>query len=317
METTLNQPTDEVQPVLKRTARDYGVLGLKGFAMGSADVVPGVSGGTMAFILGIYEELINSIKMIGRPELWRAVLGLRIGQAVRILNVPFLLAVFAGIFLAIFTLAPGIEWTLEHQPIYIWSFFFGLVLASVFVVSRRITKWTALLIGALAAGTIFAFWLVGLVPVTTPNVWWFLILSGALASCAMILPGISGSFILVLLGKYEYVIGAVNDRDIVSILLIGIGAAVGLVTLAQLLSWLFKRYHDLTVAILIGFMVGSLRKVWPWKETLSTTIDRHGVEVPLIVKNVLPAVGTEMFIALAFALLGFAVVVLIERLAAD
>ncbi|MEZ4556252.1 MAG: DUF368 domain-containing protein [Caldilineaceae bacterium] len=206
---------------------------------------------------------------------------------------------------------------MEHQPIYIWSFFFGLVLASVFVVSRRITKWTALLIGALAAGTIFAFWLVGLVPVTTPNVWWFLILSGALASCAMILPGISGSFILVLLGKYEFVIGAVNDRDFVSILLIGMGAAVGLVTLAQLLSWLFKRYHDLTVAILIGFMVGSLRKVWPWKEILSTTIDRHGVEVPLVVKNVLPAFGTEMLIALAFALIGFAAVVVIERLAAD
>lgn len=323
MATTTTDAASETPAATKRAAKDYGILSLKGFAMGSADVVPGVSGGTMAFILGIYEELINSIKMVGQPEFWRAALRFRIGEAIRILNVPFLAAVFVGIFLAIFTLAPGIEWLLEHQPVYLWSFFFGLVLASVFVVAPRIKKWNWKLALATALGTVFAFWLVGLVPVSTPNTWWFLALSGALASCAMILPGISGSFILVLLGKYEYVIGAVNDRDLLTIALIGLGAAIGLVTIAQLLSWLFKRHHDPTVAILIGFMLGSLRKVWPWKEVLSTTIDRHGVEVPLVVKNIVPpmsvngAFNTEVLIALGVAIVGFALVVIIERLAAD
>ena len=316
--TTSSEPTP--MPVA-RTVKDYGVVAAKGFAMGSADVVPGVSGGTMAFILGIYEELINSIKMVGQPAFWRALAGFRIGEALRILNFPFLISVFLGIGVAIVSLAPGIEWTLEHQPVLLWSFFFGLVVASVLVVSKRIKRWSPLLIGALIAGTVVAFGIVGLVPLETPNSWWFLIFSGALASCAMILPGISGSFILVLLSKYEFVINAVNDRDLISIFFIGVGAAVGLVTLAQVLSWLFKRHHDLTVAILTGFMVGSLRKVWPWKEVLETAIDRHGVEVPLVVKNVLPqlsvngAFNTQVLFALGLALLGFFLVIVMERLA--
>ncbi len=250
MQTDVDVQPESVEPTTEnempqRGAAQYGVLAAKGFAMGSADVVPGVSGGTMAFILGIYEELIFSIRMVAQPEFWRAVLHFRIREAARLLHLPFLIAVFAGIFAAILTLAPGIEWTLENQPVMLWSFFFGLVVASVFVVSHRIGKWTAKVTLALILGAVFAFWIVGLVPVNTPTTWWFLILSGALASVAMILPGISGSFILVLLGKYAFVINAVNQRDIVSIALIGLGAVIGLVSLAQVLGWLFKRYHDL------------------------------------------------------------------------
>ncbi len=315
--TDTNQPT----PVTPRGARKYGVLALKGFAMGSADVVPGVSGGTMAFILGIYEELINSIQMVGQPEFWRPLLRFRIGEALRAAQPPFsdgrLRRHHAGHHHA----GPGHRVDAGEPA--------GLALELLLRPDRGLgdcgqqadTTLDRRARGGLMAGAVAAFWIVGLVPTATPNTWWFLILSGALASCAMILPGISGSFILVLLGKYEYVINAVNDRDLVSLVLMAIGAVIGLVTLAQLLSWLFKRYHDMTVAVLTGFMIGSLRKVWPWKEVLTTTIDRHGEEVPLVVKNVVPpltvngAFNTEIVIALGLMLFGFLLVILIERFA--
>lgn len=287
--------------------------------MGSADVVPGVSGGTMAFILGIYEELIQSIRMVGRPEFVRAVLGLRIRQALELVNAAFLAAILAGIVLAVVTLAPGIEWLLLHQPVLLWSFFFGLVLASVFTVSKRIRRWTPGLWLSLAVGMVGAYLLVGMVPVQTPETWWFLFLSGALAICAMILPGISGSFILVLLGKYQFFVSAVNQRDLVSLALAGMGAAVGLVSFAQVLGWLFKRYHDPTVALLTGLMLGSLRKVWPWKETVAFITDRHGAILPTVERNVLPpltvqgAFNLEILYALGLALVGFGLVMLIDR----
>ena len=287
--------------------------------MGSADVVPGVSGGTMAFILGIYQELIESIRALGQPDFWNALIRFRIGKIFQIVNWRFLGALFAGIVLALVTLAPIIEWLLEHQPVFLWSFFFGLVLASVVVVSRRIDRWTPPLWLALALGALVAFIVVGLVPVQTPEAPWFLILSGILASSAMILPGISGSFILLLIGKYEFVINALNQRDVVSIGMVGVGAAIGLIVLSQILGWLFRRYHDMTVAVLAGFMLGSLRKIWPWKEVVETYFDRHGVELPLIERNVLPALtadgslNTSLLAALGLALIGVVVVLLIER----
>ncbi len=235
----------------QRGAAAYGILAAKGFAMGSADVVPGVSGGTMAFILGIYEELIFSIRMVAQPEFWHALVGFRIREAMRLLHLPFLIAVFAGIFAAILTLAPGIEWTLENQPVYLWSFFFGLIIASVIVVSRRVKRLACQNDHGPDPGRCRRLLDRGLGPhadahdLVVPHP-----LSGALASIAMILPGISGSFILVLLGKYDYVINAVNERDLVSIALIGIGAVIGLVAFSQVLGWLFKRYHDVTVAVL-------------------------------------------------------------------
>ncbi|MFO7633232.1 MAG: DUF368 domain-containing protein [Caldilinea sp.] len=300
---------------------DYLGVYVSGFAMGSADVVPGVSGGTVAFILGIYEELIGSIRMVGRPLFWRPFLRLQWKEAFRQINLFFLLALGIGIASAIILLAPGIEWMLVNQPIVIWSFFFGLIVASIIVVAPRVkvwslSRWVALLLGALGG-----FWLVGLVPVQTPNTWWFLFLSGAIAICAMILPGISGSFILVLLGKYQFIINAVNERDFVSLAIFGLGAVVGLVTFAQLLSWLFKRYHDLTVAALTGLMIGSLRKIWPWKEALETMVDRHGEVVPVVERNLIPplminsAFNMEIAYALAAALFGMALVIVLERIA--
>jgi putative membrane protein len=314
-------PATDASVASRRTLAGYLSILLRGFAMGSADVVPGVSGGTIAFITGIYEELLGSIRMIGRPTFIRAVLGLRIREALALINFPFLVALLAGIAVAVITLAPGIEWLLHNQPILLWSFFFGLVVASVWMVSGKIKRWTLLLWMSLILGTVGAYWLVGLVPTQTPNSWWFLILSGAVAICAMILPGISGSFILVLLSKYQFFVSAVNERDLVSLALAGIGAFVGLVSFAQVLSWLFKRYHDLTVALLTGFMIGSLRKVWPWKEVLETITDRHGELIPIVERNVLPpltvngAFQMEIAYALLLAIVGFALVLLIERAA--
>jgi putative membrane protein len=316
-------PAAPAVPAFAKPRSVVGYLGitLRGIAMGSADVVPGVSGGTIAFLVGIYEELIESIRMVGRPPFIRALLGFRIVEALKIINFPFLLSLVIGIGLAVLTLAPGIEWMLENQPVLLWSFFFGLVVASVVTVARRIPRWTLSLGGALVIGAVGAYWLVGLVPVTSPTAWWFLFLSGAIAICAMILPGISGSFILVLLGKYQYILGAVNDRNIIPIIWVGLGAAVGIVTFAQLLSWLFKRYHDITVAVLTGFMLGSLRKVWPWKEVLSTITGSHGEAIPTVERNILPpltqvgAFNLEVAYALGLAILGFVVVLAVETIA--
>jgi putative membrane protein len=303
----------------RRSLRDYVGLVARGFCMGSADVVPGVSGGTMAFILGIYEELLESIRAIGRPEFLRLALSLRWGRALRVLNWPFLLAVASGIALAIISLARGLEWLLIHHPVLLWSFFFGLVLGSVLMVSRRVKRWRPTLWAALISGGVGAYLLVGLVPLHTPNTWWFLLFSGALAICAMILPGISGAFVLLLLGKYQTVLNAVNQRDIATLVIVMAGAAIGIVSFAQLLSWLFRRYHDVTVALLTGLMLGSLRKVWPWKITLEAIPDSYGELIPTIEQNVLPHLLTdstlnpEFIAAIGLALAGFAVVVLLER----
>ncbi|HUP47187.1 MAG TPA: DUF368 domain-containing protein [Thermoanaerobaculia bacterium] len=286
----------------RRTPAEYAGLAARGFCMGAADVVPGVSGGTMAFILGIYEELIESIRSFARVPFLKALARCRLREAALAVNLPFLLAVLIGIFAAILTLAKGIEWLLDHRPVLIWGFFFGLVLASVVTVGRRVERWRLSLWSALAGGTVGAYIMVGLVPLQTPEAPWFLFLSGALAICAMILPGISGSFILVLLGKYHYVLSALNDRNLVPIFWVTLGAVVGIVSFAQVLGWLFRRYHDATVALLTGLMLGSLRKVWPWKEDVGT-----------IQHNILPQTLTaEVATAVALAVGGFALVLLLD-----
>lgn len=318
--------TTGVRP--QRTLKDYAGLTLRGICMGAADIVPGVSGGTMAFILGIYEELIDSIRTVGRPHFIQAVLKLRFKELFQILNWQFLLAVALGILIAIFTLARGLEWLLLNQPVYLWSFFFGLVLASVYTVSKRVPHWTPTLVTATAVGAVAAFILVGLVPTQTPDTWWFLILSGACAICAMILPGISGAFILVLLGKYQFVLNAVNQRDFLTLIFVAIGAAIGLISFAQILGWLFKRYHDMTMAVLIGLMVGSLRKIWPWKMDVAwlqdtggaLVLDSHGERIVAQQNLTLPDFATgagimEFVIAVIVALIGLGLILWLDRAA--
>lgn len=301
----------------KRSLREYLGITLRGICMGSADVVPGVSGGTMALILGIYEELIQSIRSFDTHALrllakrdWQGVLAY--------VRWPFLIALLLGILGAIASLSKVITWLLNHEPVLLWSFFFGLVLASVYTVGARIPKWDLGKVAISIFAAVGAYVLVGLVPVETPQTPLYIFGSAILAICAMILPGISGSFILVLLGKYHHILQAVNDRDVVTIAIFGCGAAVGLMSFARVLGWIFKKYHDLTLALLTGLMVGSLRKIWPWKETLATIEGRHGKLIPIEQINVLPQMMTgEVWGAIFLAVLGVVLVLVLERLAAS
>jgi putative membrane protein len=297
-----------IQPK-RRGLRDYLSVTARGLAMGAADVVPGVSGGTMAFILGIYEELINSLHSADL-QFFRRLLTFRFREAFEGFQWRFLLALGAGIVIAILTLARIIRSALENYPIFVWAFFFGLVLASVVVVRRRISRWTPGVILAVFLGALGGYLLVGLVPVETPEDPWFLFLSGAIAINAMILPGISGAFVMVLLGKYHFLLDRLVNWDFVPILIMIFGAAVGLLTFVRVLRWLFNHYYDLTVAVLMGLILGALRRVWPWKEYV---VDNGNIVGE---NNVLPQLFTaEVALAAVLMIVGFGIVILLDHLA--
>ena len=286
--------------------------------MGAADVVPGVSGGTIAFISGIYEELLTTISNVNFKLLstWRKE-GFK--AAWKQLNGNFIVALFLGIAISVVSLAKVLKWLLENEPILLWSFFFGLVLASVIYVGKQIQKWNALSIFFLIAGAALAYYITTLNPMVSENSSpWFLFLAGALAICAMILPGISGAFILVLLGAYKSVLEAVNNRDFFTIAIVGLGAVVGLLSFSRILKWLFAKYKDFTLAILTGFIVGSLNKIWPWKETLTFRTNSEGLQVPLKEMSVSPFSfegDSQLTLAIVLAVVGFGVILLLEKLA--
>lgn len=267
--------------------RNYFLLALRGCAMGAADVVPGVSGGTIAFITGIYEELIDSIKSIDLQAV-KLLAQFKIAAFWKKINGTFLLSIVLGIGISVFSLAKLMNWLLTHHPVYVWAFFFGLIVASSVLVAKEITQWNTATVLSLPAGAAAAYLITAMTPAETPDTWWFVLLSGAIAICAMILPGISGAFILLLMGKYSYILGAVSSLNIKVMLLFILGAAAGILSFSRLLSWLLKHYRSLTVSVLTGFMIGSLNKVWPWKETLQTYTDSHGMTRPLLEANVLP-----------------------------
>lgn len=256
---------------MSRQLKDYAVLFLKGIGMGAADVVPGVSGGTIAFIVGIYEELIESIKSINGASLKLLFTG-KIAGFWKAINANFLVTLVSGIAVSIFSLAKLITYLLETHPILVWAFFFGLVLASTWFVAKDIKQWNWKTILCFIIGAIAAFYITVATPAETPNGLWFIFLCGAIAICAMILPGISGSFILVLLGKYYYIMEAVKNLDIVTMLVFICGAAIGITSFSRVLSYTLKNYHDVTIAVLSGFMLGSLNKVWPWKDAAESNI---------------------------------------------
>ncbi|MEX6501117.1 DUF368 domain-containing protein [Pseudomonas zhanjiangensis] len=264
----------------------YFLLFAKGIAMGAADVVPGVSGGTVAFISGIYDELLRSIASV--PHALGLLLRGRVSAAWQAANATFLLVLLVGILTSVASLARLITYLLVHQPIPVWSFFFGLILVSSHLVARDIRRWNWSRGVAFALGGAFAYW----VTVASPMQWGTdslsIFLAGGIAICAMILPGISGSFILVLLGLYPFILGAVKGLEITVLALFASGCLVGLVSFAGLLRWLLVRWRDLGLAFLTGLMLGSLNKIWPWKETLSWRLDRHGEQVPLLQANLLP-----------------------------
>jgi putative membrane protein len=298
-----------------RTFREYLILGVKGFCMGAADVVPGVSGGTMAFILGIYRELIASIKSINM-DFGRLLLSGKIKDAMGVVSWQFLVAVATGVFAAIFTIAKFLSYMLSAYPVWVWSFFFGLVLSSAVTICLEINRWTLKVIMAIVFGTALAFYIVGQVPVSTPETPWFLFISGAVAICAMILPGISGAFILVLLGKYQYVLDAVNNLDFFTLAVVTSGAVVGLMSFARILSWLFKKYQNMTIALLVGLMLGSLRKIWPWKTDMAIYDEKLSEWVVVTQVNMLPSqLDFEVFIGFVLMMLGMVMVISMKYIA--
>ncbi len=296
--------------------KDHFVIALKGVAMGAADVVPGVSGGTIAFISGIYEELIGSINKVNLTtlKLWKKEGFSSMWQEI---NGNFLVSLVIGIGLSIITLAKLIRHLLETQPILIWSFFFGLVLASIIYVARQITRWNLGTIMLLLIGSFVAYFITTLTPQTTNASYPYVFLSGALAICAMILPGISGSFILLLLGMYKPVLDAIYFKNFGLLATLMLGAIVGLLSFSRLLKWLFDHYENLTLAVLTGFIIGSLNKIWPWKEVLASEMINGKLKV-LKEKSVMPFSyegDHQLGLALVLAAAGFLFILLLERMA--
>ena len=301
---------------MERNLKDYAFITLKGLAMGAADVVPGVSGGTIAFISGIYEELITTISNVNLGLL-KTVQKEGLPTAWKVLNGNFILALLLGIAISVVTVMKFMSIGLERYPIMIWSFFFGLVLSSIILVGKQIKKWNSAAIIAMIVSAAAAYYITLLPPLSTQTSSWFLFISGALAICAMILPGISGAFILVLLGSYKTIVDAVHAHEFKTILIVGLGAIVGLLSFSKVLKWLFNHHENLTLAILTGFIVGSLNKIWPWKKILETVT--HG-EKTITVKDrsILPTSfegDPELLPALALMLFGFISILLLEKIA--
>lgn len=301
--------------------KDAALLYLKGIAMGMADAVPGVSGGTIAFISGIYEELIDSIRSFN-PDAVRLLMKGRFGDFWRHVNATFLVVLLSGIGSAILLFSRLILWGLAQHPEKIWSFFFGLIVASAVVIARKIERWNPAVVVSGLAGAAVGYVITLAVPAETPETIGFVFLSGMIAICAMILPGISGSFILVLLSKYEYVFTAVKELDIGILTVFGMGCGIGILSFSHLLNWTLKRCYTPAIAFLTGLMLGALNKVWPWKETVESFVSPSGKVKPLVEKNLLPGAfesvtGRESHLgaAIACAVAGFCVVYFLDRLA--
>jgi len=304
-----------------RTLKDYLLLFVKGIGMGAADVVPGVSGGTIAFITGIYQELLDSLKSID-GKAFRLLFKLEFSSFWQTINGKFLISVFLGILVSLVSLAKLITYLLEDHPIKVWSFFFGLVVISSITVLRQITEWRPTVVTGLISGIVAAYFITIATPASTPDTWWFIFISGMIAICAMILPGISGAFILLIFGKYKYITGALHDFDYQVILIFALGCIAGLMSFVRVVSWVLSKYYQVTIAVLSGFMIGSLNKVWPWKEVLSYRIDSEGNQIPSIDQSILPnhyyeLTGSDPQILQAILLMavGIGVVVVLEKIA--
>lgn len=288
-------------------------VAFKGMCMGAADVIPGVSGGTIAFIMGIYAELLDSIKSVNGEALKLLLKG-KIGAFWKHINGTFLASLFAGILISVFSLAKLMKYLLEFHPVPLWSFFFGLILASAVYILKGLDKWSIRNIISLLVGVAIGAFICLASPGQTPDALWFIFLSGAIAICAMILPGISGSFILLLLGKYAFVMEAVSTLNIPVLVVFAAGACIGIVCFSHILSWLLKKFYMLTIALLSGFMIGSLLKVWPWKVPGA----QEGFDYPALPGTFEQVTGADpqLLMSIGFMVLGLAIVLLIEFMAA-
>lgn len=316
---------------IRKIFPDYFIVLLKGMAMGAADVVPGVSGGTIAFISGIYQELIDTINGVSLSffKVWKQEGFL---FAWRKINGAFLISLLLGIAISILSLAKIITYLLKNESIAVWSFFFGLVVASIVFIGKQISQWNFKTILALILAGIVSYYITIAKPIASPDSNIFLFFSGFTAIIAMILPGVSGAFILLLMGSYEAVMKTINQfRDglvggdldllgnaLLKIFIFGAGAILGLKLFSKVLHWMFEKHKAITLAILTGFMIGSLNKVWPWKLVLETRINSHGETVPFLEKSILPNHfdgNPNILMAIALMIFGFLTILILEKVA--
>ena len=315
----------------KRSFKQSLLLIIKGLAMGAADVVPGVSGGTIAFISGIYEELISTIHNLDFG-VFKILKKQGLKKAWQHYNLSFLAALFTGIAISILSLAKLITMLLGQYPVLVWSFFFGLVIASIIYIAKQITNYNLKAIIALVFAAVLSYGITLAEPIADTESIWFLFIAGFIAIIAMILPGISGAFILLLIGGYTVVIGAINQlidslttlnlsslgNALLKIGVFAVGAIAGLKVFSGVLNWMFKNHKNPTLAVLTGFMIGALNKIWPWKQVLQYRKNSHGEEIPFIEKSILPDMyqgDPKVFTALLFMLAGFMIIFLLEFIA--
>ena len=306
------------------------MIAVKGACMGAADVIPGVSGGTIAFITGIYDQLIGSINSINGEAIKLFFSG-RFKEFWKHINGSFLVSLFCGILFSVLTLAGLMQYLLEHHPIQTWAFFFGLIVASSIFILKGIEGWNMKYVIFVILGIILGVVVCTLSPTQTPDALWFIFLSGAIAICAMILPGISGSFILLILGKYKFIMGAITGltsgaavgESMVILSVFAVGAVCGLLSFSKFLHWLLGRYHKQTLLVLAGFIIGSLVKVWPWNNMeaivtaqfpeIADMVRATAEPVPAeILSDYITQVDLQIGSAILFALLGFSLVTGIE-----
>jgi putative membrane protein len=305
-----------------KSIKKYGLTYLKGMAMGAADIVPGVSGGSIALIAGIYQRLLDSINAFNFENL-KHLKQLEVKRFYKSVNGSFLLSLFLGILTSVFALSKVITFLMQEHPIPLWSFFCGLILVSAFLILRGIKRWHLGVVLAVLIGSIFAFWVTNLPPTNSPDAKWFVFVSGAIAICAMILPGISGSFILLILGKYETILKAVSEKDVFTLAIFASGCVVGILAFSRVVSYLLRKFHSATIGLLSGFMLGSVNELWPWKIVTAWRTSSSGEEKPFLTENLFPSqyltqVGKEPLLASAVAafVFGIGIVLFIEWLAA-
>ena len=295
--------------------------------MGAADVIPGVSGGTIAFMTGIYDNLVGSISSINMTAVKLLFTG-KFSQFWKYINGNFLLSLVAGILVSILSLAKLMQYLLNYHPIQTWAFFFGLIVASSIFILKGIENWKGKDFALLAFGIILGVVICTLSPTETPDGLWFIFLSGAIAICAMILPGISGSFILLILGKYEYMMGTIADivsgkgvlMDFVIVLVFILGALIGIIAFSKFLHWLLEHYHRPTLLVLAGFIIGSLVKVWPWSNMPDIICSQFPEAAAMmetagtneVVQMYSGQIDPHIWGAVAFALVGLMLVIGIE-----
>ena len=300
-----------------KSVREALTLFGKGLAMGTADIIPGVSGGTVAFLTGIYNHLLSAISSINLSSIWLGLRG-KFKEAIVKIHLKFLLVLFGGIVVAVLSTARLMHFLLVSYPVEIWSLFFGLVLASIWYVGRAIPTWNIAALLSITAGGFFSYQVVGLIPIQTPNSPQFLFFCGSIAICAMILPGLSGSFLLLILGKYQFITGALRspfeEGHLEALLVFISGCLIGLFSFSRILKFCLQRFEQITMCLLTGLMIGAMRKVWPWKVVIESELI-NGKEYVVREENILPLLDANLFMPLVMFFLGISAVITLEQTA--